>query len=43
MKQEIRIVVASPSDVKAERDTLFGILEELTRGIAAEGVCIKMG
>jgi hypothetical protein len=36
MKQEIRIVVASPGDVKAERDTLSGILEELNRGIAAD-------
>ncbi|HEX3034715.1 MAG TPA: hypothetical protein VHT73_06205 [Thermodesulfobacteriota bacterium] len=32
----LRIVVASPGDVKAERDTLSGILEELNRGIAAD-------
>lgn len=31
----VRIIVASPSDVQAERDILPGILDELNRGIAA--------
>ena len=30
-----RIVVASPSDVQAERDALPAVLEELNRGLAA--------
>ena len=32
----LRIVVASPVDVQAERDTLSAILKELNRGIAAD-------
>ena len=32
----LRIVVASPSDVQAERDLLPGIIDELNRGIAAD-------
>ena len=32
----VRIVVASPDDVQAERDLLHGIIEELNRGIAAD-------
>ena len=32
----LRIVVASPGDVQAERDALQVVLEELNRGIAAE-------
>ncbi|MGH9852026.1 MAG: hypothetical protein ACREBD_19495, partial [Blastocatellia bacterium] len=35
-KQVLRIVVASPSDVKAERDLLPNVIEELNRGIADE-------
>ena len=31
----LRIVVASPGDVQAERDALPAVLEELNRGIAA--------
>lgn len=34
--QLIRIVVASPSDVQAERNLLPGVLDELNRGIAAD-------
>src|SRR6266545_3231019 len=34
--QILRIVVASPSDVQAERDLLPDIIEELNRGIAGE-------
>jgi hypothetical protein len=33
-KQVLRIVVASPSDVKAERDLLPNVIEELNRGVA---------
>ena len=32
----LRIVVASPGDVQAERDLLPGIIDELNRGIAAD-------
>src|SRR5919204_6227344 len=32
----LRVVVASPGDVQAERDALPAILDELNRGIAAE-------
>ena len=32
----LRIVVASPSDVQAERDALSGVVDELNRGIAGE-------
>jgi hypothetical protein len=32
----LRIIVASPGDVQAERDALPAVLEELNRGIAAE-------
>ena len=32
----LRIVVASPSDVQAERDALRTVLEELNQGIAGE-------
>jgi hypothetical protein len=35
-KQTLRIVVASPSDVKAERDLLHNVIEELNRGVAAD-------
>jgi HEAT repeat protein len=35
-KRILRIVVASPSDVQAERDTLPAVIDELNRGIAAE-------
>ena len=35
-KQVLRIVVASPSDVKAERDLLPNAIEELNRGVAAD-------
>ncbi|MGH9839067.1 MAG: NACHT domain-containing protein [Blastocatellia bacterium] len=35
-KQILRIVVASPSDVKAERDLLPNVMEELNRGVAAD-------
>ena len=31
----LRIIVASPGDVQAERDALPAVLEELNRGIAA--------
>lgn len=34
-KHTLRIVVASPGDVQAERDTLPAVIEELNRGIAA--------
>jgi hypothetical protein len=34
--QIVRIVVASPSDVQAERDLLPEVIEELNRGIAGE-------
>jgi hypothetical protein len=30
----LRIVVASPSDVQAERDALSGVVDELNHGIA---------
>jgi formylglycine-generating enzyme required for sulfatase activity len=36
MKKEIRIVVASPGDVQAERDALAHIIEELNDGVAAD-------
>ena len=38
MKQKriLRVVVASPGDVQAERDTLPAVIDELNRGIAAE-------
>src|SRR5215475_997010 len=40
----LRIVVASPGDVQAERDTLPAVLEELNRGIAAEhGLRLELG
>jgi hypothetical protein len=32
----LRVVVASPGDVQAERDALPAILAEINRGIAAE-------
>jgi hypothetical protein len=32
--QILRIVVASPGDVQAERDALTTVVEELNRGIA---------
>jgi hypothetical protein len=35
-KQVLRIVVASPSDVKAERDLLPNVIEELNRSVAAD-------
>jgi hypothetical protein len=35
-KRVLRIVVASPSDVKAERDLLSNVIEELNRGVAAD-------
>jgi hypothetical protein len=35
-KRVIRIVVASPSDVKAERRALAAVIQELNHGIAAE-------
>ncbi|MGH9753825.1 MAG: HEAT repeat domain-containing protein, partial [Blastocatellia bacterium] len=35
-KHILRIVVASPSDVKAERDLLPNVIEELNRGVAAD-------
>ena len=35
-KRDLRIVVASPSDVKAERDLLPNVIEELNRGVAAD-------
>ena len=35
-KQVLRIVVASPSDVKAERDLLPNVIQELNRGVAAD-------
>lgn len=34
MRQTLRIVVASPSDVQTERDTLPGVLNELNTGVA---------
>jgi hypothetical protein len=40
----LRIVVASPGDVQAERDALPAVLEELNRGIAAEhGLRLELG
>ena len=35
-KRILRVVVASPSDVQAERDLLPGVLDELNRSVAAE-------
>ncbi|HEX6185658.1 MAG TPA: HEAT repeat domain-containing protein [Pyrinomonadaceae bacterium] len=35
-KRILRVVVASPGDVRAERDLLPGVLEELNRSVAAE-------
>jgi hypothetical protein len=35
-KRILRVVVASPNDVKAERDILPNIIDELNRGIAAD-------
>ena len=35
-KRVLRVVVASPGDVQAERDTLPAVIDELNRGIAAE-------
>ena len=35
-KRVLRIVVASPSDVKAERDLLPNVIDELNRGVAAD-------
>ncbi len=35
-KRVLRIVLASPGDVQAERDALPAVLDELNRGIAAE-------
>jgi HEAT repeat protein len=35
-KRILRVVVASPSDVQAERDILPTVIDELNRGIAAE-------
>jgi hypothetical protein len=32
----IRVVVASPSDVQAERDALSGVVDELNHGIAGD-------
>ena len=34
--QILRIVVASPGDVQAERDALTTVVEELNRGIAGD-------
>jgi hypothetical protein len=34
--QILRIVVASPGDVQAERDALTTVVEELNRGIAPD-------
>jgi hypothetical protein len=40
----LRIVVASPGDVQAERDALPAALEELNRGIAAtQGLRLELG
>ena len=40
----LRIVVASPGDVQAERDALPAVLEELNRGIAAaHGLRLELG
>ena len=40
----LRIVVASPGDVQAERDALPAVLEELNRGIAAtQGLRLELG
>src|SRR5215510_10728967 len=40
----LRIIVASPGDVQAERDALPAVLEELNRGIAAErGLRLELG
>jgi hypothetical protein len=40
----LRIIVASPSDVQAERDALPAVLEELNRGIAAaHGLRLELG
>jgi hypothetical protein len=38
--RHIRIVVASPSDVLAERDSVTAVAEELNRGVAAELGCV---
>lgn len=35
-KRTLRIVVSSPSDVQAERDTVPAIIDDLNRGMAAE-------
>jgi formylglycine-generating enzyme required for sulfatase activity len=40
----LRIIVASPSDVQAERDSLPAVIEELNRGIAAaQGLRLELG
>src|SRR4029434_1848115 len=40
----LRIVVASPGDVQAERDALPAVLDELNRGIAAaHGLRLELG
>ena len=40
----LRIIVASPSDVQAERDSLPVVLEELNRSIAADhGLRLELG
>ena len=40
----LRIIVASPGDVQAERDALPAVLEELNRGIAAaHGLRLELG
>jgi HEAT repeat protein len=36
IKNAIKVVVASPVDVQAERDLLPGVIDELNRGIAAD-------
>ena len=42
--QLLRIIVASPGDVQAERDALPGVLDELNRGIAAaHGLWLELG
>ena len=39
----LRIVVASPGDVQAERDALPAVLDELNRGIAdAHGLRLEL-
>jgi Domain of unknown function (DUF4062) len=40
----LRIVVASPGDIQAERDALATVVEELNRGIAADrGLRLELG